>query len=600
MHHRLNRQGKVTGVRRLIPLFRDFAFTLQVGQLPLGAPTLKETYMCTKKQCPVPWHISLPARSLIRRMLLQANPQRRPNMVAILQDDLLSCGPLPSRFPTSCPSTQPRFDTLNASLTVAGRKPLLERNTGPVEELVRDPLANLQSLQTCLPSRAVAMSVNGQRKGSQWQALLSELLRRPLDLLGDPRPPQRCLAAADEAEDPAGGPLSSISKWADYTDMYGLGYRVCDDSIGVLYNGNTRMVLSNRVSPTYVDENSLGNYYSLEEYPAALPKVTLLKLFYRSMKQCSVTDGQTAWPLESATTSAACPTLVPGSVPSRPSPPISPTLPASASRSGSRRASRSASRHASRHASRSASRSASRGRDSSDRVSWADAARGKVKSSSVSSNSATTSRSTPSSWQAWTTSPYYKELEQLRATNATLVKTTRRLAQELAEVKKELQAQQAQPITAPRQSNETPTPAVTNEQSTCTPSDQGTQSMDTAQDAPQEEKTTDPTPKKRARTSSQNHTELTELETKLEAKIEAIGNTYASTAAVTDQRLARLEELITTSFRNIQEQFGFIEQTLKPIVCSPIFAVQFGNHPYLQEQTQAPTPLQSCPSPKPE
>lgn len=272
----------------------------------------------------------------------------------------------------------------------------------------------------------------------------------------------------------------------------------------------------------------------------------------------------------------------------------------SASRSGSRRASRSASRHASRHASRSASRSASRGRDSSDRVSWADAARGKVKSSSVSSNSATTSRSTPSSWQAWTTSPYYKELEQLRATNATLVKTTRRLAQELAEVKKELQAQQAQPITAPRQSNETPTPAVTNEQSTCTPSDQGTQSMDTAQDAPQEEKTTDPTPKKRARTSSQNHTELTELETKLEAKIEAIGNTYASTAAVTDQRLARLEELITTSFRNIQEQFGFIEQTLKPIVCSPIFAAQFGNHPYLQEQTQAPTPLQSCPSPKPE
>lgn len=124
--------------------------------------------------------------------------------------------------------------------------------------------------------------------------------------------------------------------------------------------------------------------------------------------------------------------------------------------------------------------------------------------------------------------------------------------------------------------------------------------MDTTQDEPQEEKPTDPTPKKRARTSARHHKDLTQLETQLEAKIEALANTYASTAAVTDQRLARLEELITTSFRTIQERFDFIEQTLKPIVRSPIFAEQFANHPYLQEQTQAPTLPQPCPSPKPQ
>ncbi|XP_070395504.1 luc7-like protein 3 [Dermacentor albipictus] len=168
-----------------------------------------------------------------------------------------------------------------------------------------------------------------------------------------------------------------------------------------------------------------------------------------------------------------------------------PRLGRSRSRSASRGGSRSASRHASRYASRHASRSASRGRDSSDRnscgakrsrsrdkVSWADVAKGEVKGSSASSNSATSGRSTPSTWQAWTTSPYYKELEQLRATNATLVETTRRLAEELAEVKKELQAQQAHQRTEPAKSPETPTPA------TDTPSHQGIQSMDTTQDEP--------------------------------------------------------------------------------------------------------------------
>ncbi|XP_077537954.1 serine/threonine-protein kinase PLK1-like isoform X2 [Haemaphysalis longicornis] len=82
--------------------------------------------------------------------------------------------------------------------------------------------------------------------------------------------------------------------------MYGLGYQVCDDSVGVLFNNNTRVVLlSNEVSPTYMDENSVENYYSLEEYPATLRKVAaLVKLFYRSMKQCLRMTGKRVAPRE--------------------------------------------------------------------------------------------------------------------------------------------------------------------------------------------------------------------------------------------------------------------------------------------------------------
>lgn len=47
----------------------------------------------------------------------------------------------------------------------------------------------------------------------------------------------------DEAEDPASMPVFWVSKWVDYTDKYGLGYQLCDDSVGVLFNDYTRLLL---------------------------------------------------------------------------------------------------------------------------------------------------------------------------------------------------------------------------------------------------------------------------------------------------------------------------------------------------------------------
>lgn len=48
---------------------------------------------------------------------------------------------------------------------------------------------------------------------------------------------------SDEAEDPASMPVFWISKWVDYSDKYGLGYQLCDTSVGVLFNDSTRMLL---------------------------------------------------------------------------------------------------------------------------------------------------------------------------------------------------------------------------------------------------------------------------------------------------------------------------------------------------------------------
>lgn len=48
---------------------------------------------------------------------------------------------------------------------------------------------------------------------------------------------------ADEAEDPAAVPVFWVSKWVDYSDKYGLGYQLCDNSVGVVFNDNTKLVL---------------------------------------------------------------------------------------------------------------------------------------------------------------------------------------------------------------------------------------------------------------------------------------------------------------------------------------------------------------------
>ena len=53
----------------------------------------------------------------------------------------------------------------------------------------------------------------------------------------------RPIVNPDDAEDPACNPIFWISKWVDYSDKYGLGYQLCDGSVGVLFNDTSRFLL---------------------------------------------------------------------------------------------------------------------------------------------------------------------------------------------------------------------------------------------------------------------------------------------------------------------------------------------------------------------
>lgn len=48
---------------------------------------------------------------------------------------------------------------------------------------------------------------------------------------------------SEEISDPAAQPFFWISKWVDYSDKYGFGYQLNDDSVGVMFNDHTKIVL---------------------------------------------------------------------------------------------------------------------------------------------------------------------------------------------------------------------------------------------------------------------------------------------------------------------------------------------------------------------
>ncbi|MGH0137681.1 UNVERIFIED_CONTAM: hypothetical protein FKN15_021794 [Acipenser sinensis] len=91
----------------------------------------------------------------------------------------------------------------------------------------------------------------------------------------------------EEAEDPACIPIFWISKWVDYSNKYGLGYQLCDNSIGVLFNDLTRLIMYNDGdSLQYIERNDSESYLSVRSYPSALTKkITLLKYFRNFMSE---------------------------------------------------------------------------------------------------------------------------------------------------------------------------------------------------------------------------------------------------------------------------------------------------------------------------
>uniref|UniRef100_A0AAR2LYC8 Serine/threonine-protein kinase PLK n=1 Tax=Pygocentrus nattereri TaxID=42514 RepID=A0AAR2LYC8_PYGNA len=232
-------------------------YTLLVGKPPFETSCLKETYVRIKKnEYTIPRHINPVAGSLIRRML-HADPTLRPSVADLLTDEFFTSGYVPLRLPTSCLTVPPRFSIAPSSLESGlHRRPLTAINKGMVDG------------------------------SEQPDCHLNDMLQQLSSVIAA-KPSERDFIRQEEAEDPACIPIFWISKWVDYSDKYGLGYQLCDNSVGVLFNDSTRLIMyEDGDSLQYIDRNAAESYLSVRSYPASLSKkITLLKYFRNYMSE---------------------------------------------------------------------------------------------------------------------------------------------------------------------------------------------------------------------------------------------------------------------------------------------------------------------------
>eukprot|EP00092_Neocalanus_flemingeri_P004714 GFUD01005079.1.p1 GENE.GFUD01005079.1~~GFUD01005079.1.p1 ORF type:complete len:583 (+),score=174.31 GFUD01005079.1:133-1881(+) len=245
-------------------------YTLLVGKPPFETQTLKDTYTRIKKnEYHIPSRVGPLARNLIQR-LLQHDPEKRPSVAEILKDDFMTMGYLPPRLPVSCLTMAPRFDTKNNASLIARRTPLMEVNKEP-------GLGSQGSL---------SRKDSARNEAGPSDCYLSELHKQLAQLIAS-KPGSRNPPMEDEAEDPKSQPIVWVSKWVDYSDKYGYGYSLNDDSIGVVFNDLTKLLLlADGLNIHYIDYESSEHYYTMNEFPATVEKkVKLLNYFRNYMKE---------------------------------------------------------------------------------------------------------------------------------------------------------------------------------------------------------------------------------------------------------------------------------------------------------------------------
>ncbi|PAV87290.1 hypothetical protein WR25_15861 [Diploscapter pachys] len=248
----------------------------------------------------------------------------------------------PRRLPVSCLSMPPKFNldtsimpppvppvsaksTAESSLSAPSAQPQ-RSTTWAVPAPIHNQRSTMQTIPehnvpgaqgNALPScSSISASLPRQSSTSQFQPQsapvtgdvvpgrqapsvidfhLTEMHQQVLSLISSqfPERSEQEMMLEDE-QSPEAVPVFWIAKWVDYSDKYGIGYTLCDNSVGVLFNDNTKMILDEMGTQlTYIEKGGNELYYNMHEPPQELnKKVTLLNYFRNYMNEHLVKAGQ--------------------------------------------------------------------------------------------------------------------------------------------------------------------------------------------------------------------------------------------------------------------------------------------------------------------
>uniref|UniRef100_A0A672KNN5 Serine/threonine-protein kinase PLK n=1 Tax=Sinocyclocheilus grahami TaxID=75366 RepID=A0A672KNN5_SINGR len=267
-------------------------YTMLLGKPPFETTNLKETYRCIREaRYTIPASLSLPAKQLISGMLAQ-NPVDRPHLDDIIRHEFFTQGFMPETLPVSCCHSAPDFHISSPAKSFFKKAAAALFGGKKDKAKYYENISNLGScsssseckcvLYVCVcvsPVRVsccLSVGLEDSTTGTVAEAVIS-VLRGCLEHM----PKGNCCNS-----------LKWVTKWVDYSNKYGFGYQLSDNTVGVLFNNGTHMsLLSDKKTVHQYAALSQRSVFSVIEVPEyAVAQVTILKYFAHYMEE-NLMDG---------------------------------------------------------------------------------------------------------------------------------------------------------------------------------------------------------------------------------------------------------------------------------------------------------------------
>uniref|UniRef100_A0A3P9LGG1 Serine/threonine-protein kinase PLK n=1 Tax=Oryzias latipes TaxID=8090 RepID=A0A3P9LGG1_ORYLA len=330
----LNKQGH--GCESDIWALGCVMYTMLLGRPPFETTNLKETYKCIREaRYSLPSSLSPQAKQLISNLLAKI-PEDRPNLDHILRHDFFTQGFSPERLPVSCCHSAPDFHISSpaksffkkAAAALFGGKRDKVRYYETLNKLTKEE-EEIYKLQHDLEKTVIGQQQS--KNLSQNGSMLPPYAGSPVALATESLSPTTqdtirlivrgslgsCSSSSECLEDNTTGsvadtvatvlrgclenmpttndiPLTSsscslqwVTKWVDYSNKYGFGYQLSDNTVGVLFNNGTHMsLLPDRKTIHYYAELGQCSVFPTCEVPEHfVGQVTVLKYFSLYMEE---------------------------------------------------------------------------------------------------------------------------------------------------------------------------------------------------------------------------------------------------------------------------------------------------------------------------
>ncbi|XP_022193614.2 serine/threonine-protein kinase PLK1 [Nilaparvata lugens] len=238
-------------------------YSLLVGTPPFQTQSKQETYdKILKCKYTIPAIVPKCAANFIS-ITLKVDPQQRPNIEELSANHFLTMGFIPDYLPSTCIIMPPRTQ----ALVNAG-----DRKVHPLKDADQSDLSTRRMKFT-------------EQELSEMLVKIKNCLK--LIVLKS----ETEIGCDEDAEDPRLRPFIWVNSWTDFTHVYGFSFKYNDNTVGMLFNDNSTMVmLPSGKNGYYIPEaNETEYYFNVDKIPNELNKKltimnSLRKFMFENLK----------------------------------------------------------------------------------------------------------------------------------------------------------------------------------------------------------------------------------------------------------------------------------------------------------------------------